>query len=107
MFPVPMEERMGMPRRIPKKYEAEHRDAFFQQHYDYIVDAIDLVSCKLDLVVVHQGEVPHPGAGQGLGAPAADPAQAKDGCVGMAQTLHGGGAKEHFCAKESRLRQVV
>lgn len=35
---------------IPKKYEAEHRDAFFQQHYDYIVDAIDLISCKLDLI---------------------------------------------------------
>ena len=35
---------------IPKKYEAEARDAFFTADYDYIVDAIDLVSCKLDLI---------------------------------------------------------
>ena len=32
-------------------YDAAHRDAFFPDgcRYDYIVDAIDLVSCKLDL----------------------------------------------------------
>ena len=30
-------------------YDAAHRDRFFSTHYDYIVDAIDLVSCKLDL----------------------------------------------------------
>ena len=32
-------------------YDAAHRDFFFPQgcRYDYIVDAIDLVSCKLDL----------------------------------------------------------
>lgn len=32
-------------------YDAAHRDEFFPEgcHYDYIVDAIDLVSCKLDL----------------------------------------------------------
>ena len=32
-------------------YDAAHRDLFFPQgcRYDYIVDAIDLVSCKLDL----------------------------------------------------------
>lgn len=32
-------------------YDAAHRDLFFPEgcHYDYIVDAIDLVSCKLDL----------------------------------------------------------
>lgn len=32
-------------------YDAAHRDQFFPEgcHYDYIVDAIDLVSCKLDL----------------------------------------------------------
>lgn len=32
-------------------YDAAHRDLFFPSgcHYDYIVDAIDLVSCKLDL----------------------------------------------------------
>ena len=31
-------------------YDAAHRDAFFSVRYDYIVDAIDLVSCKLDLI---------------------------------------------------------
>jgi len=32
-------------------YDAAHREEFFPAgcHYDYIVDAIDLVSCKLDL----------------------------------------------------------
>ena len=32
-------------------YDADHREAFFPAgcRYDYIVDAIDLVSCKLDL----------------------------------------------------------
>lgn len=32
-------------------YNAEHREHFFPEncHYDYIVDAIDLVTCKLDL----------------------------------------------------------
>ena len=33
-------------------YDAANRDTFFPEgcHYDYIVDAIDLVSCKLDLL---------------------------------------------------------
>ena len=31
-------------------YDTTHRDTFFSAHYDYIVDAIDLVSCKLDLI---------------------------------------------------------
>ena len=31
-------------------YDAAHREDFFTARYDYIVDAIDLVSCKLDLV---------------------------------------------------------
>ena len=31
-------------------YDAAHRDRFFSTHYDYVVDAIDLVSCKLDLI---------------------------------------------------------
>lgn len=31
-------------------YDAAHRDRFFSAHYDYIVDAIDLISCKLDLI---------------------------------------------------------
>ena len=35
---------------VVARYEAGCREAFFQVHYDYIVDAIDLVSCKLDLI---------------------------------------------------------
>lgn len=35
---------------VAAKYDAECREAFFSVHYDYIVDAIDLVSCKLDLI---------------------------------------------------------
>ncbi len=31
-------------------YEADARETFFAAEYDYIVDAIDLVSCKLDLI---------------------------------------------------------
>lgn len=31
-------------------YDAAHREDFFTARYDYILDAIDLVSCKLDLV---------------------------------------------------------
>ena len=33
-----------------EKYQAESRDAFFSARYDYVVDCIDLVSCKLDLI---------------------------------------------------------
>ena len=32
------------------RYEAETRDDFFHTKYDYIVDAIDLVACKVDLI---------------------------------------------------------
>lgn len=32
------------------RYTPEDREIFFSSHYDYIVDAIDLVSCKLDLI---------------------------------------------------------
>lgn len=32
------------------RYEAATRDDFFQTKYDYIVDAIDLVACKVDLI---------------------------------------------------------
>ncbi len=32
------------------RYTAEDRETFFAGRYDYIVDCIDLVSCKLDLV---------------------------------------------------------
>ena len=35
---------------IRAHYEAATRDQFFTQHYDYIVDCIDLVACKLDLI---------------------------------------------------------
>jgi tRNA A37 threonylcarbamoyladenosine dehydratase len=35
---------------ISLRYEPETREEFFAGHYDYIVDAIDLVSCKLDLI---------------------------------------------------------
>ena len=31
-------------------YDAAHREDFFCRDYDYIVDCIDLVSCKLDLI---------------------------------------------------------
>jgi len=36
---------------ICETYDAAHREVFFPAgcHYDYIVDAIDLVSCKIDL----------------------------------------------------------
>jgi len=33
------------------RYSAETREEFFSARYDYIVDAIDIVSCKLDLIV--------------------------------------------------------
>ena len=33
-----------------EKYEAGNRESFFSTNYDYIVDCIDLVSCKLDLI---------------------------------------------------------
>ena len=35
---------------IVGRYEAETREAFFSADYNYIVDAIDLVACKLDLI---------------------------------------------------------
>lgn len=35
---------------LEKKYEAKDREVFFESQYDYIVDAIDLVTCKLDLI---------------------------------------------------------
>ena len=35
---------------VAARYEADRREDFFQTRYDYIVDAIDLVSCKLDLI---------------------------------------------------------
>lgn len=41
------------------RYEAATRDEFFSVPYDYIVDAIDLVSCKLDLIeTAHSRNIP-------------------------------------------------
>ena len=41
------------------RYEADTREELFSTHYDYIVDAIDLVSCKLDLIeTAHRREIP-------------------------------------------------
>ncbi len=37
-------------RSLPLLYNEESKDAFFDRHYDFIVDAIDLVSCKLSLI---------------------------------------------------------
>ncbi|MBE6914779.1 MAG: tRNA threonylcarbamoyladenosine dehydratase [Ruminococcaceae bacterium] len=37
-------------RPITGRYEAAQRDIFFSADYDYIVDAIDLVACKIDLI---------------------------------------------------------
>ena len=34
---------------LPELYSEETKERFFTEAYDYIVDAIDLVSCKLDL----------------------------------------------------------
>ena len=44
---------------MAERYEASNRDLFFAEHYDYIVDAIDLVSCKLDLIeTAHRLNIP-------------------------------------------------
>ena len=41
------------------RYEAQRREEFFSGRYDYIVDAIDLVSCKLDLIeTAHSRGIP-------------------------------------------------
>lgn len=37
-------------RALTARYEAATREQFFDRPYDYIVDCIDLVSCKLDLI---------------------------------------------------------
>ena len=44
---------------VVRRYEAESREQFFSTQYDYIVDAIDLVSCKLDLIeTAHSRNIP-------------------------------------------------
>ena len=35
-------------------YSAENRDPFWQAEYDFVADCIDLVSCKLDLILQAQ-----------------------------------------------------
>ena len=41
------------------RYEAATREDFFSTRYDFIVDAIDLVSCKLDVIeTAHQRNFP-------------------------------------------------
>ena len=43
---------------MPMLYNEESKETFFAQRYDYIVDAIDLVSCKLsDLARVMRREL--------------------------------------------------
>ncbi len=37
-------------RSLPLLYNEENKAAFFDRQYDYIIDAIDLVSCKLSLI---------------------------------------------------------
>ena len=39
---------------ICARYDAAHREEFFTAHYDYIIDAIDTVSSKLDLIETAQ-----------------------------------------------------
>ncbi len=60
---VGMEKSSAMARRIADinpdclvhavcgRYEAADRERFFSVKYDYIVDAIDLVACKVDLII--------------------------------------------------------
>lgn len=44
---------------MAERYEADTRERFFSVWYDYIVDAIDLVSCKLDLIeTAHSRNIP-------------------------------------------------
>lgn len=44
---------------MAERYEADTREHFFSAHWDYIVDAIDLVSCKLDLIeTAHNRNIP-------------------------------------------------
>lgn len=44
---------------LAARYESQRREEFFSTRYDYIVDAIDLVSCKLDLIeTAHRRGVP-------------------------------------------------
>ena len=59
----------------------------------------------LHRVLVHEGEGSHPGAGQGLGAPAPHAPQAQNADVGGGKPLHGLPAQEHFRAKKTRVHE--
>ncbi len=37
------------------RYDRDHRERFTETRYDYVVDAIDLVTCKLDLIQTMKG----------------------------------------------------
>ena len=41
-------------RPLVSRYESETRGLFFDRHYDFVVDCIDLVSCKVDLIETSQ-----------------------------------------------------
>ena len=46
-------------RAITSLYQEENKELFFDTHYDYIADCIDLVSCKLSLIQnAHQRAIP-------------------------------------------------
>ena len=46
-------------RALPLRYEAATRERFFDVRYDFIADAIDLVSCKVDLIATaHDNGIP-------------------------------------------------
>ena len=66
------------------RYEAGTREEFFQARYDYIVDAIDLVSCNLDLIqTAHARAAVHPcqrHVGSGGGWAAAGPGGYSGAC---------------------------
>lgn len=41
------------------RYTADEREKFFASDFDYIIDAIDIVSCKLDLILTaHERNIP-------------------------------------------------
>ena len=44
---------------LPLRYTEENKAQFFTQHYHYIIDAIDIVTCKLSLIQnAHQRSIP-------------------------------------------------
>ena len=47
-------------RSLPLLYNEESKEQFFDRPYDYIVDAIDLVSCKLSLICTARERCKYP-----------------------------------------------